>query len=351
MAIRKMRLIRENLDKSQDTIHLETSAECILYTGTDGTKLPLDQVLNKVDEDIKKIDDKVEDVKDSIGSTDPPVVPDPEDPDPGKEPGGDDIDDPPNNDGTIDGYAPGQSVDFVPTVGDGLTGHCSGYYYFVFEKPDFTNNMIRIPASLHKMSPQTTSAIYTLRNRLNRTAVDYHSDTPLSTIRDLLIDCQRQGLARYASGEHDDFPMDTDGNVIMTWEQVQVFLLEGTLKTRTEARNYCLSKDINWKNIPTYDVTTTVTIEDLMSACFIPATTAGASTALIDGILTLDVIHALHLRHRDDGVGVQDKYNLFGRMMPGTWNSQQTQVYWDLKTLELVIEAESPFPGDILVIG
>lgn len=80
MAIRKMRLIRENLDKSQDTIHLETSAECILYTGTDGTKLPLDQVLDKVDEDIKKIDEKVEDVKDSIGSTDPPVVPDPEDP-------------------------------------------------------------------------------------------------------------------------------------------------------------------------------------------------------------------------------------------------------------------------------
>ncbi|MCM1230098.1 MAG: hypothetical protein NC489_08195 [Ruminococcus flavefaciens] len=350
MAIKKVRLIKINEDKSQDTIHLETTADMVIRVQADGSSTTLEEDLKKVEETVEKVKEDVKDL--GGGGVDEPIDPDkPPDKDPDKEPGGDDIDDPPTNDGTINGYKPGESVNFVPNVGEGLTGTCSRWYYFVFENADFVDNKIKIPQRMHQMDPKQTNVMCRVRSRIGRTAADYFSDTPISTIRDELVKCQKAGLDRYVAGDHTGFPMDEDGNVILIWEQVQVWLLEGVMKTRSEARDYCLSKGINWKNIPTFDVTTNVTIEDLMTACYIPAATPGASTALIDRILTHDVVHALHLRHRDKNAAVQSKYDLFGTMTTGAWQDVQTQVYWDLRTGELIIDAPNPYPGDILVVG
>lgn len=367
MAIRKQRLLRQLDDGTLDTIWLETSADVVKYVNSDGSTSSMTEVITETNEKITETERVIvetqkelvtvkEIVKEVEVIVKPPEIPDtPVDPDPvdpGKEPGGDGLDDPPNNDGTLDGYKPGESVTMVPSAGEGLTGSCNSYFYFVFERADFNNkNELRIPQTYHKMDPKHTSVNYTLRARLGRTAVDYYRDTQLSAIREKLILCQRTALNRYVAGEHSEFPMDDDGNVILTWEQVQVWLLEDEMKTRSQARDYCLSKKINWKNIATHNITTTVTIEDIMSACYIPAATPGASTAQIDKILSYDVLHALHLRQRDDGVAIQTTYDLFGKMTTGTWFDRESQVYWDLRTKELVVEAPGPFPGDIVIVG
>lgn len=368
MAIRKQRLMRVLDDGTMDTIWLETSADVVKYVNSDGSTSNITEVVNNTKELIRETEKTIQETRVELGTVKetvkeivvivkPPEVPDePIDPgptDPGKEPGGDNIDDPPNNDGTLDGYKPGEIVTMVPSVGEGLTGPCNNYFYFVFERSDFEKDgkTLRIPQKYHKMDPKHTAVNCVIRARIGRTAVDYYRDTALSVIRDKLIACQRAGLDRYQAGEHSEFPMDEDGNVILTWEQVQVWMLEDAMKTRSQARDYCLSKNINWKNIATLDVTTDVTIEDIMSACYIPAATPGASTSKIDKILSYDVVNALHLRQRDEGVPIQAKYDLFGKMTNQTWFANDAQVYWDLRTKDLVIETTGKYPGDILVIG
>lgn len=375
MAIRKQRLMRQLDDGTLDTIWLETSADIVIIKNPDGTNSTVTQEFETTHEKIVETETRITETKaelvESITNVTtivekiqevvkPPEIPDvpiePPPTDPDKEPGGDNIDDPPTNDGTLDGYKPGEIITMVPSVGDGITGSCTGYFYFVFERPDFravsTNKYeLRLSQQLHKMAPTYTSPHYMLRARVGRTAVDYFRDTTLGAIRDKLIECQRTALGRYSGGEHSEFPMDDDGNVILTWEQVQVWMLEDVLKTRSQARDYCLSKNIKWKNIDTLGVTTTVTIEDIMSACYIPAATPGASTAIIDRILSYDVIQALHLRQRDVGVAIQNKYDLFGKMVSNTWSTNDASVYWDLRTKELVVESAGAFPGDIAIIG
>lgn len=326
MAIKKVRLGKALGDGTYDTIYFETSADMVVRTNEDGTTA-------KLEDSLKALEDSVNEITGGGGSNTPD--PGPDEPDPS------------------DPYAPGESIDNVPVNGTGTTGYFTKSYYLVFEAQDFNSdtNELRVAATYHKMNPNQTMVLGKVRHRLGRTVMDFYPDTPITTIRDKLVACQRAALARFSAGETTDFPQDADGNIMLDWNQVQIWLLEEVLKTPAEAAAYVTTKKIDWKDTKTFDVTTTKTIEDVMSACYIPASTTGGSTAAIDALLALDLVRALHLRQRVSGVPIQEEYNLFGRMTSNTWSDREAEIYWDLKTRELVIHADAPFPGDVLIIN
>lgn len=230
--------------------------------------------------------------------------------------------------------------------------------HVVFEAEDWKDGQLRIPASEHGIAPTSTACIYTLRQRLGRTALEYDEETA-GPVRGAIIAAVSRALNVNASVPG-TYPTAGDGHVILTWEQVQYMLLESTsfvdegatvwniaLVSEAEAAAKAAEEGFDWQDRDN-GAEPTVTLDELLTAAYLPAL-GGVSTAF-DAMCTLEALQGLRFRRGIGGEGAAAKYDLDGRFIT-TWGVMSCQVYWDLDTQDLVVDGPGAFAGDILVMG
>lgn len=285
-------------------------------------------------------------------------------------------------------------------------------FYRLFEPGDWTGDageskILRVPATEHGMAPTAPSCISTVRQRLGRTAAEFDVETA-APVAGLLLAAVKAALAANAvpdpdpeaptapenpvegepeaqaegedagttsggegSGETDAdpaptttlvrYPVAEDGHVILTWEQVQYLLLESTsfeeegatvwnpaLVSAEEAEDQSVPLGYAlWKERDN-GVEPTVTLDEILTAAYLPA--LGGPSASFEAMITLQVLQGLRLRRGTGTDGFVAKYDMDGYFST-TWGTMGTQVLWDLNTGDLVLEAVSAYPGDLMIMG
>ena len=135
----------------------------------------------------------------------------------------------------------------------------------------------------------------------------------------------------------------------LTWHQVQYYLLEKVLTSDEEARAKAGEKGFNWQDRDITGATSEVTLDQVLTAAYVPA--LDGSSAALDALCTAQVLQALRLRRKADGVDTVTRYNLDGRLTTGVWAIFESQVYWDLDTEDLVVAChDAAFAGDVCVL-
>ena len=142
------------------------------------------------------------------------------------------------------------------------------------------------------------------------------------------------------------YPTHEQGNdhVELTWEQLQLYLLEKTLLPAEEAAAKVLSKNITWK--PEEDIS--VVLDTLLAAAYIPA--LGGSGAWLGRICTFEVVQSLGFKRKLEDEPVEH-YEPVGEMFENTWAVMETAVSWDMDTKELVLTGSCAYAGEVLVLG
>lgn len=231
------------------------------------------------------------------------------------------------------------------------TGKAVSSFYRLFEADDWPDGALRVPMAEHGMRPGQTICAYTLRMRVGRNARDYLKEEQLDEARSALTGAEAAALAANAETPG-TYPASEDGHIPLSWEQVQYFILEGVLASAEDAAAAAVAKGFDWKERDTLGVEESVSLDELLTAAYLPAL-GGAATQL-NALCTLEALQGLRLRRRQEDVegqdGAPDRYDLDGTFLQ-TWGTQESRVRWDLSTGELVVEADAPYPGDLLVMG
>ncbi len=243
-------------------------------------------------------------------------------------------------------------IRLVAAGGQPGTGTAVSSYYRLFEAEDWKDGALRIPRAEHGMRPSRTVCAYTLRMRVGRSARDYLDETYLGEVRSALIAAEEAALAANAAVPG-TFPADgVDGHIPMSWEQFQYYLLEGVLASAEDAAAAAAAKGFDWKDRDTLGVGESVSLDELLTAAYLPA--MGGPAAQLDALFSLEAVQGLRLRRRQEDVptqaGTLDRYDLDGALVQ-TWGTRESSVRWDLDTGELVVEADAPYPGEVLVLG
>jgi len=240
-------------------------------------------------------------------------------------------------DGNIVAAVPG--VDYIPAS--------SGVYYKLFEAEEWAGGELRISQSEHGVNPTGKACMYQLRQRVDRTALDYYgSSAALGRIS--MIDAVKAALEANASAPG-TCPTAEDGHVMLTWEQVQYYILEGVLAPVEEAMAKAAEKGFDWKDVDITGTPETVSLDELLKAAYVPA--LGGSAAQLDSLCTDKALQGLRLRRKADKAGTVERYDLEGCLSKSVWAVMEARVYWDLDTKELVIRYDAPFAGDLFVQG
>lgn len=237
-------------------------------------------------------------------------------------------------------------------------------YYRIFEPGEWTgadgeSKTLRVPASEHGMAPETPACISTVRQRLGRTAAEYDEATA-APVAGLIIAAVQAALAANTSTPG-SYPVAEDGHVIFTWEQMQFVLLESTsfenegstvwtpvLASADEAANQAEALGYAYWKDRDNGVEPTVTLDEILTAAYLPA--LGGPSASFEAMITAQALQGLRLRRGTGTDGFAAKYDMDGHFS-FTWGSAGTQVRWDLATKDLVLEAESAYPGDLVIMG
>ncbi len=218
-------------------------------------------------------------------------------------------------------------------------------FHYIFEPEDWENGELRISAEKHGMTPQGSACLYTLRQRINRTAADYHPDNAAQGRADL-VDCMEAALNANASAPG-TYPAAEDGHVQLTWNQVQYFLLEDILAPEATAAAKAVELGFNWQGRDTTGVEQTATLDEVLAAAYLPA--LGGVTTGLDALCTAEVLRGLRLRRRTSAPA--QKYDLDGELVPNTWGAAESLVEWDTETSDLVLKSETAYAGDVLALG
>lgn len=264
-------------------------------------------------------------------------------------------------------------------------------WYCTFEAEDWTSGQLRIPKEAHGMAPQQTACVFTLRQRLGRTAREYDADH-ISTVAATLIETVAQALAANTATPG-TYPTAEDGHVLLTWEQVQYALLESTFfeetvepsegddptepgegddqmdpsggegpsvepETRTvwtivlvgaeEAAAKAAELGFGaWKDRDN-GTAETVTLDELLAAAYLPA--LGGPATAFNAMCSVQALQGLRFRRGEPGEGHAAKYDLDG-LLTTTWGTMSSRVYWDAAAQDLVVDSDGAFAGDILVMG
>lgn len=228
-------------------------------------------------------------------------------------------------------------------------------YYRIFEPEEWTGasgapKELRIAQTEHGMSPDSTSVVCTLRHRVGRNTRDYDDEDSIVTVRAAILAAQTAALAANTATAG-TFPVVEDGHAILTWETMQVWLLEDTLLAADAAAARAAERHVNWKDRDTLGVEATVTLDQLMTAAYLPAL-GGPSTEFDALCNSIEVVQGLRFRRVERGMDVDDfdYYDMNGEFVANTWGAMESKVAWDLETGELVVRSGSAFAGDIKVL-
>lgn len=216
---------------------------------------------------------------------------------------------------------------------------------FEVEQWDDEAGELRIPKTEHGMTPTEKYTMSVVRQRVDRTALDYYGDAAAQG-RTGIINAMKAALAANETSP-DTYPTASDGHVQLTWAQVQYYLLEGVLTSDTEAQSKATEKGFDWQNRDITGAVTEVTLDQVLTAAYIPA--LDGSSATLDSLCTDVVLQGLRLRRKADNVGTVTKYDLDGKLVAGGWGAIEAQVYWDLETEDLVVAGDA-FAGDLCVL-
>ena len=220
-------------------------------------------------------------------------------------------------------------------------------FTFEVEQWDTEDDELRIPKTTHGLTPTERYTLSVLRQRVGRTALDYYGETVAAQGRSGIINAMKAALEANESVPG-TYPTASDGHVQLTWHQVQYYLLEGVMASDTEAQAQATAKGFNWQSRDITGATTEVTLDQVLTAAYIPA--LDGSSAAFDSLCTETVLQGLRLRRKADGAGTVTQYDLDGQLITGAWAVLEAQAYWDLDTEDLVVAGPDPFAGDVCVL-
>ncbi len=215
-----------------------------------------------------------------------------------------------------------------------------------FEAEQWSGGALRIPKSEHGMVPDGRYSMTVLRQRVQRTALDYYGASAAKG-RAGIVAAMKKALEANQK-ESGTYPTAPDGHVQLTWHQVQYFLLESVLASDAEAQSKAKEKGFDWKDRDITGAVTEVTLDQVLAAAYIPA--LDGSSASLDALCTDAVLQGLRLRRKADNVGAVERYDLDGRLVTGGWAALESQAFWDLDTMDLVVSGPNPFAGDVCVM-
>lgn len=219
-------------------------------------------------------------------------------------------------------------------------------WYHAFELEDWTGNRLRISKAQHGMAPNQTACVFTLRQRIGRTAREYDEDTVGPVAADV-VEMVAQALAANTAAAG-SYPTAEDGHVLLTWEQVQYFLLDDILAPADQAAAKAAELGFGpWKDRDN-GAAEVVTLDELLSAAYLPA--LGGPATAFNAMCSADAIRGLRFRRAVPGDGYAAKYDLDG-LLTVTWGTMSCRVHWDMATKDLIVDSDGAFTGDILVMG
>lgn len=216
---------------------------------------------------------------------------------------------------------------------------------FEVEQWDDEDGALHIPKTEHGMTPKEKYTMAVVRQRVDRTALDYYGDAAAQGRLDITA-AMKAALAANESAP-DTYPTAEDGHVELTWHQVQYYLLEKVLTSDAEAQAKAAEKGFDWQDRDITGAASAVTLDQVLTAAYIPA--LDGSSATLDSLCTDVVLQSLRLRRKADNVGTVTTYDLDGKLVAGGWGAIEAQVYWDLETEDLVVRGD-PFAGDLCVL-
>lgn len=221
-----------------------------------------------------------------------------------------------------------------------------GAWYRSFEVEQWNGRFLRIPKTEHGMTPTKRACMCQLRQRVDRTALDYYGSsaalgrTSITNIMKAALNANTAAPGTY--------PTAADGHVQLTWNQVQCYILESTLLSDEAAAAKATAKGFDWQGRDTTGTPETATLDAVLAASYVPA--LGGSSANLDALCTDLVLQGLRLRRKATGVGTVTRYDLDGTMTMAAWAVMDSQAYWDLETQDLVVSGGSAFAGDLMVL-
>lgn len=221
-----------------------------------------------------------------------------------------------------------------------------GAWYRSFEVEQWSGGVLRIPKTEHGITPTRQACMCQLRQRVDRTALDYYGSS--AALGRTSITNSMKAALNANTAAPGTYPTASDGHVQLTWEQVQCYILEGTLLAAAAATAKATEKGFNWKTRDTTGTPETVTLDAVLAASYVPA--LGGSSAGLDTLCTDLVLQGLRLRRKATGAGTVAKYDLDGTMTTAAWAVMDSQPYWDLETQDLVISGSAAFAGDLMVL-
>lgn len=221
-----------------------------------------------------------------------------------------------------------------------------GAWYRSFEAEQWSGSTLRVPKSEHGITPAKRACMCQLRQRVERTALDYYGASA-GLGRTSITNAMKAALNANTS-KPGTYPTAADGHVQLTWNQVQYYILEGILTTEAAASAKAAEKGFNWQGRNITGAPETATLDAVLAASYVPA--LGGSSATLDALCTDKVLQGLRLRRKANGVGNVTRYDLDGRMTTAAWAVMDSQVYWDLETQDLVISGGAAFAGDLMVL-
>lgn len=221
-------------------------------------------------------------------------------------------------------------------------------YYIRFEAEDWVQGELRISPAVHKLPTALPILAKTLHMRIHRSARDY-GQSQVAGAKTRFIAAQAAALAANGASPG-TYPVAADGHVMLTWEQVQYYLLEEVLSSAPAAAAKAAELGFDWREVETLPVVSPATLDQLLAAAYLPA--LGGSSAALDGLWSLECLQGLRFRSAVAGkVGESKKYDLFGRMSGSTWGVLESRVELDGETGELILSAAEPYAGQLLVIA
>lgn len=220
-------------------------------------------------------------------------------------------------------------------------------FYQTFEAEDWAGGEIRIPKARHQIAPVRRAAMCRISQHIGRSALDYYGASA-ALGRKSITNAVAAALDANAAAPG-SYPVGPDGHPKLTWHQVQYYILDGILTTDSAARAKANVQGWNWQNRDITGAVSSLSLDDVLAAAHIPA--LGGSSAGLDTLCSDIVLQSLRLRRKADGVGDVDSYDLDGAFVVNGWGAFETDAEWDMDTGELVLRADGPYAGAVLVTG
>ena len=226
-------------------------------------------------------------------------------------------------------------------------------FYRRFEPEDWSSSdevyqMVFSP-EIHKLDGSSPMCLHQLHMLVGRNVEPFTAQTLSEGQTKFIQALQAANTANQTTPG--TYPTAEDGHIVLTWYQIQYYLLSGTLVAASLAQSQAESMGYNWKDTPTQIAPELVnSLDDLLSAAYTPM--LGGSAANFNALFTLNTALGLNLRRKADTTetGAAHTYDKDGVMVSNTWGCLETDVsFGSDKVLRLT--SQTPYAGEILFMG